>query len=41
MQELGNLFALGEARLALFKVFCLPTIQQPAVDAAVPVDHQD
>lgn len=28
MQEQGNLTALGEARLALFRVFCLPTMQQ-------------
>jgi hypothetical protein len=28
MQEQGNLTALGNARLALFKVFCLPTMQR-------------
>lgn len=28
MQEQGNLTALGESRLALFRVFCLPTMLQ-------------
>jgi hypothetical protein len=28
MQEQGNLLALGKARLALFQVFCLPTMQR-------------
>jgi hypothetical protein len=28
MQEQGNLTALGRSRLALFKIFCLPTMQQ-------------
>lgn len=28
MQEQGNLTALGNARLALFRIFCLPTMQQ-------------
>ena len=28
MQEQGNLAALGQARLALFRVFCLPTMQR-------------
>jgi Putative rhamnosyl transferase len=31
MQDQGNLTALGEARLALFKVFCLPSMLQQSV----------